>query len=338
MVRHFSRMTFYRGSLVFTVPLLCGCLSVGLKETYGYAQLLMPRERVPNDIGALVLIEGGEFTMGNDVSPDQSTTLPLVSRLSSPAHRQKVPAFQIGKYEVTATEFCIFLNDIAAKKADTITLINLRTGRGRSTIFQKEGEFQPVQGFEYAPAVDVTYIGARAYCVWLSKKTHRRYRLPSEVEWEYAARGANSRTFPWGEESPLGRAFLRVHYVQFRPWNVPAVCTVGQFPLGTTPEGIHDMIGNAEEWCGNLYYSYAHSGVAPKSATWNAFVLPPLADIDVRIQKTHEPFPNMSTVYRGVQYGNKQTAGTAWMRWQGGSPFLIENRSPKGFRVLCEVE
>ncbi|RIK08242.1 MAG: hypothetical protein DCC49_09270 [Acidobacteria bacterium] len=91
------------------------------------------------------------------------------------------------------------------------------------------------------PVAGLTWYEARAYCNWLSEQTGDKYRLPTEPEWEAAARGLDGRDYPWGET--------------WRAWagNTPAThvrrpSPVGVFPAGDTPEGIADLIGNVLEW------------------------------------------------------------------------------------------
>jgi formylglycine-generating enzyme required for sulfatase activity len=92
------------------------------------------------------------------------------------------------------------------------------------------------------PAVNVTWHTACAYCEWLSRKTGDRVRLPTEEEWEFAARGPKSRKYPWGEEKPDP---TRANYSETK---IGAPSPVGQFPKGNTPEGVSDMAGNVWEW------------------------------------------------------------------------------------------
>ncbi|WP_165774764.1 SUMF1/EgtB/PvdO family nonheme iron enzyme [Candidatus Viridilinea mediisalina] len=103
------------------------------------------------------------------------------------------------------------------------------------------------------PLVGISWYEATAFCAWLTQ--HLRdgyvYRLPSEAEWEYAARGVQRRTYPWGEETPDGERanFNRTHN---------GTSAVGCFPLGATPEGILDLAGNVWEWTRSEYRSYPY--------------------------------------------------------------------------------
>ena len=97
------------------------------------------------------------------------------------------------------------------------------------------------------PMTDVTAIDAEDFCAWLSARTGRRYRLPGEAEWEYAAKAGTTTAFPWGEAMEPGRAICQRCDPRFdrRPG-----------PVGSTrpnPWGLFDMNGNVWEWTGDCW-------------------------------------------------------------------------------------
>ncbi|NCQ25927.1 MAG: formylglycine-generating enzyme family protein, partial [Armatimonadetes bacterium] len=115
------------------------------------------------------------------------------------------------------------------------------------------------------PVVHVKWYEAVAYCNWLTDKLRSvaprgRYRLPTEAEWEYAARGEGRRLWPWGDDPPLIAENVATRCNAWIGDNYAASTTpVGIYPLGRTPEGIDELAGNVWEWCSSLYQSYPYS-------------------------------------------------------------------------------
>jgi len=90
--------------------------------------------------------------------------------------------------------------------------------------------------------VGVTWDDAIAYCKWLEETTGRNYRLPSEAEWEYAARGSDGRLYPWGNAFDAKRC-------NAQPSGIGGTTAVGYYsPVGDSPRGCADMAGNVREW------------------------------------------------------------------------------------------
>jgi formylglycine-generating enzyme required for sulfatase activity len=102
------------------------------------------------------------------------------------------------------------------------------------------------------PVVGVTWYEARAYCAWLSAQTREDFRLPTEVEWEAAARGPEGRRYAYGDEyDPAKCNTFDTH--------IRATTPVGVFPDGRTPEGVHDLTGNVWEWTSTIYRDYPYA-------------------------------------------------------------------------------
>ena len=100
---------------------------------------------------------------------------------------------------------------------------------------------------ETHPVTHVTWDDAAAFCRWLSEATGQEFRLPTEAEWEKAARGTTGRLYPWGDEPPDKN---RCNFNQ----NVGDTTPVGQYPRGATPDtGVLDLAGNVWEWCSDWY-------------------------------------------------------------------------------------
>jgi formylglycine-generating enzyme required for sulfatase activity len=101
------------------------------------------------------------------------------------------------------------------------------------------------------PVVGICWYEARAYCAWLSHQTGQRYRLPTEAEWEAAARGPEGRKYPWVGEFEAARCNTFESHVR-------GTTPVGVFPAGDTPEAVSDMAGNVWEWTESTYRAYPY--------------------------------------------------------------------------------
>jgi len=176
----------------------------------------------PRDNSQMILIPKGEFTMG---LPEN---LPLAKKLSDaiPEHKVYLDGYYIDKYEVTNEEYLKFVKSTNSK----------------SPLFFSDQRYNhPKQ-----PVVGISYDDAGAYAKWLGK------RLPTEAEWEKAARGTDRRLYPWGAnfiDSYCNSYDARHNFPQ----------KVGTYPEGASPYGIMDMAGNIAEWVfdtyGRDYYS-----------------------------------------------------------------------------------
>ncbi len=174
------------------------------------------------DATTLVRIPAGAFTMGTDDSRARSD--------EKPAHRVWVGEYLIGKQEVTNRQFKRFLSATGGWSP-----------RENREAFERAGDG--------APVVHLDWFGVRAYCRWAG------LRLPSEAEWEKAARGDDARRYPWGPTWAEGRA-----------WSArdggAGPLSVGSRPLGASPYGCLDMSGNVWEWCLGWHDRYSGAGGA----------------------------------------------------------------------------
>ena len=178
---------------------------------------------------ALVRIPSGEFWMGS--TPEQlrqAGVEPDHAKAEQPQHRVMLGEYFIGKYPVTCREYQVFVQD-----------------SGRSAPQGWSGDqFPPERGDH--PVTNVSWEDAQAYCAWLKAKTGREYRLPTEAEWEKAARGSDGRMFPWGDSFDKEKANVGGF--------VGGTTPVGQYsPQGDSPYGCADMAGNVWEWCLDWY-------------------------------------------------------------------------------------
>jgi iron(II)-dependent oxidoreductase len=167
----------------------------------------------------MVLIAAGPFTMGQDGSKPKN----------GPAHQVDVPAFEIDRFEVTNDDFAKF---IAAANYKTYAEEN------SSKNWQDAAE-----GKGNHPVVYVTWNDAKAFCEWAGK------RLPTEAEWEKAARGDDSRVYPWGND-------FKAENGNFYEGGIRGTTAVGSFAAGASPYGIEDMSGNVREWVEDDFTAY----------------------------------------------------------------------------------
>ena len=170
----------------------------------------------------MISIPGGEFSMGTDSGdPDQA-----------PAHSVSVAAFKLDKTEATNAEFAAF-----------VTATSYKTTAEESG----EGSWRDyAEGRDDHPVVKVSWADATAFCTWAGK------RLPTEAEWEYAARGTDGRIYPWGNE-------WNPDACNGRERGIRSTTAVGSFPAGASPFGVLDMAGNVREWTADWYDKYPGS-------------------------------------------------------------------------------
>jgi formylglycine-generating enzyme required for sulfatase activity len=149
-----------------------------------------------------------------------------------PAHTREIAAFRIARYPVTNCEFLMYLEDTAADELPS----SWRFGAYPAHLSNH-------------PVWTVSPQQADAYAAWLSARTGRRFRLPSEAEWELAAAGPERRAYPWGDTFDPGLA----NTVEEGPLQTTPV---GCYPRGASPFGLLDMAGNVEEFVSGDYTAY----------------------------------------------------------------------------------
>lgn len=192
----------------------------------------------------LARIPAGDFLMGaSDAEADQR-----------PVHRVYVDEFFIGRFPVTHEEYARFVRE-TGYPAPAVRGLPLITSGGRERLFRELASpyvwtrAEPPPGRGNHPVVLVRYDDATAYCAWLSESIGRAVRLPTEAEWEKAARGGSEGTrYPWGEDIDPSRCnFLPDASVKHQR---------GTKPTGTYPPnayGLYDVIGNVWEWVADWY-------------------------------------------------------------------------------------
>ena len=196
----------------------------------------LARERIATmePKGEMVLVPAGEFIMGSNKKSDR-----LAYRSELPQRPVYLDAFQIGKFEVTALEYLKFV---------------LATDRSPQLDWRYDGgNFQ--ESMAHHPIMHVTWYEADAYCKWAGQ------RLPTEAEWEKAARGTDGWLYPWGNEhaGPSRANFGRTGLsgpVRDRPERLllyPPIISVDKYENAVSPFGLYQTIGNVAEWVADWY-------------------------------------------------------------------------------------
>lgn len=216
----------------------------------------------------MVRIKAGAFTMG--IPEAESAQFKIKDDDALPQHRVTFARdFWLGRYPVTREEFAEFVSATNYQaKADCFTLNDNKTASWRAHGFRQT---------ERDPVVCVNVDDAEAYADWLSKKTGKTYRLPSEAEWEYAARAGTTTAFYWGDSAAdicrhanIGDQALK-KVQDMVSWAVACddgyafTAPVGSFPAN--PWGLHDMAGNAWQWTADCYVEN-YSGAPRDVSAW----------------------------------------------------------------------
>jgi formylglycine-generating enzyme required for sulfatase activity len=182
----------------------------------------------------MVKVEAGEFTMGGKRYDDEQ-----------PIHRVDLDAFMIGKYPVTNEEFKAFIEDGGYTEKEFWTDAGWEW-KEKNQISAPRFWHDVKWNRPNFPVVGVSWFEAMAYANWLSKKTGKNHRLPTEAQWEKAARGTDAREYPWAKE-------FNEDNCNSVECGLDRTSPVGIFPNGESPYGCMDMAGNVWEWCSDWY-------------------------------------------------------------------------------------
>lgn len=158
--------------------------------------------------------------------------------------RRREETFYMARYPVTNRQYQAFLDDAEGYAAD------------RWWLGMTEPDRAPVQGAweeGNSPRESVSWWEAMAYCKWLSERLGYAVTLPTEWQWERAARGRDGRQYPWGNEYVAGSANVNETWGGQGPHHLGRTSAVGIYPSGASPEGVMDLTGNVWEWCRNEY-------------------------------------------------------------------------------------
>jgi formylglycine-generating enzyme required for sulfatase activity len=257
-----------------------------------------------------------------------------VSPIARAGERLKYPAFQNGAglemLLVTSGQFAMGSEGSGAAPNEqpiTPTTINcFYMARFAVTNAQYE-KFDPAHASKRAPWADgshpVVYVTSRdaeRFCQWLSQREGRKYRLPTEAEWEYAARGTDGLVYPWGPRLESGIVANFADRRSSFAWSEPGIddgyaetSPVGSYPRGASPFGIEELSGNVFEWCLDFFEAYRGK---PRT-------------------NPRGPTSGTQRVYRGGSWKSRAASLRASAR-HFNNPDYVSN--DVGFRVVCECQ
>jgi formylglycine-generating enzyme required for sulfatase activity len=264
----------------------------------------------------MVLVPAGPFLMGT--SDQQIKRLASAANWAKkwsakglfhreqPQHAVTLPNYRIGKYPVTVFQFKRFIQGGGYRQPGYWTEAGWRWR-------VDQGHTQPDHwrdgtwvGQPKLPLVGVSWYEAWAYCCWLKQQTGQPFRLPSEAEWEKAARGTDGRSYPWGD-------LLQDDRFNSRASGLNRTVTVDQYhPAGDSPYGCVQMIGNVSEWTLSQFKPYPY----------------------VAADGREDPEGRLERVTRGGSWFSPPFRTRTAARGLSDPSFADHDL---GFRVLCEV-
>ena len=241
---------------------------IGRNQEWSGTIRLIPQELLAE---GFCFIPAGPFQSGGDPQ----------ARYSSPSETVELGDFLMGEHPVTMIEYLEYLNDLVSSDGMDAALARSprRSARDPVTSYLEtsaDGKLQlpetDAEGDSWdprLPAVGITWNDANAYCEWRSRRDRRSYRLPTELEWEKAARGVDGRWFPWGWRFDAGLCNVDGSRKE-RPAPVP----VDEFPTDCSVYGVRGCAGNIEEWTSTKLIQGegdgARVGLVVRGGGWNA--------------------------------------------------------------------
>ncbi len=213
-----------------------------------------------------ILAEGGDTRPGVGLRPDGIPDLAWVEIPEGDFTYQRnislfQPAFYISQYPITYRQYKAFLDAEDGYRQEAWWDSLERS-------IPQPGE----QAFKYDnhPCENVSWKDAVAFCHWLSARLSYEVRLPSEQEWEKAARGTDGRLYPWGRQYIPGSANIDEITTGAGPHRIGQTTAVGMYPQGVSPYGALDMGGNVWEWCLDPFDNRAKMNVA-RGGSWSSY-------------------------------------------------------------------
>ena len=211
----------------------------------------------------LVHIPAGSFVMGtSEIQIDRLAIRDMLAKKwkdkgyfgrESPQHRVTLDSYFIGKYPVTVEEFRAFVKMGGYHSNEYWSEAGWAWREATKKNKPQYWEDDIFSGEDKLPVVGVSWYEAAAYCRWLSMETGYPYRLPTEAEWEKAARGTDDRLYPWGN-------YFVNKLCNTRASNLDRTEPVGKYsPGGDSPYGCADMVGNVSEWTLSQFKPYPYN-------------------------------------------------------------------------------
>ena len=236
--------------------------------------------------GQMIFIPSGEFIMGSEeaeAAPNERPLTPVT-----------LGRFFMSRHLITNAQYEEFASIHVRKRA------------------AEAGDRHPV--------VYVSSLDAIKFCQWLTSRERKKYRLPTEAEWEYTARGTDGRKYPWGNHSGRGNLANFADRNTVFAWSdreiddgYPESSPVGAFPQGVSPFGMDDMAGNVWEWCLDYFETYRGAPkVNPRGAP-----------------------SGMRRVYRGGSWKSRFNSLRATARGSNAPNYSCNDL---GFRIVCECD
>jgi len=230
---------------------------------------------------AVVLVKGGTFNMGS--KDGYSDELPV--------HKVTLSDYYIGKYEVTVAQYRQFCNETGHKMPSS----------PKEEWYEEHDRAVKWQWNDTYPIVNVNYNDALAYCAWLSEKTGESYTLPTEAQWEFAARGGmQTHGYKYSGSSDLNEVGWYDENTREK-----GIRSVGR--LKANELGIFDMSGNAWEWCKDFWGNYNDKAqkdpTGPKTGTWRVIRGGAWYNVDdmSRVTSRDGPLPTFTNFYYGFR-------------------------------------
>ncbi len=189
----------------------------------------------PAWVPELVEIPAGPFLMGSSDKDKQA------EKREKPQHRLELPTYWIGKTPVTNAQFCPFVEGDGYHNLDYWTDAGWKWREEEQIVQPAYWQDSKSNGDDY-PVVGISWFEAVAYACWLSEQTGHDYYLPTEAEWEKAARGPDGNIWPTGNT-------WKAEHCNSKEAGLKRTTPVGHYPSGASPYGVLDMAGNVWEWC-----------------------------------------------------------------------------------------